>query len=112
MEGEQRRTVQKGARFKAQRENKARILVRFNLPLGRGKNACREYRCYFEYKRSSIIDRANYIKFSFYRHVLKFLLCEKRIYFDREYSSGYTKATGFLEDLGFHLKTSLPHIRS
>ena len=52
MEGQQRRTVQKGARFKIQRENKARMLVRFNLPLGWGKNACREYRCYFEYKRS------------------------------------------------------------
>ena len=37
MEGQQRRTVQKGARFKIQRENKARMLVRFNLPIGRGK---------------------------------------------------------------------------
>lgn len=61
---------------------------------------------------NSIIDRANYIKLSFHRHVLKFLLCEKRIYFDREYSPGYTKPIGFLEDLGFHLETSLPHIRS
>ena len=37
-------------------------------------------------------------------HVLKKLWCEKRTYFDREYSQGSTKAIGFLED---HLETGV-----
>ena len=37
------------------------------------------------------IDQANYLKLFFHCHVLKFLWCEKRKYFDLEYSSGSLK---------------------
>ena len=38
-----------------------------------------------------ITDQANYLKLFFHFHILKFLWCEKRKYFDREYGPGSLK---------------------
>ena len=55
----------------------------------------------------NIIDRANYLKLSFHRYVLKFPWHESGYYFDWEYSPGSTKPIVFFENFGFYLETGV-----
>ena len=73
---------------------------------GRGDLNEREKESKRAKKPRNVIDKAKLIEIVLSSsRTIKKLWCEKRTYFDREYSQGSTKAIGFLED---RLETGVP----